>query len=232
MGKSLKNGVSPDEMYQQYGADTLRLYEMASGPLDASRPWRPADIIGVHRFLQRLWRCIIDEQTGRVTVRDEALTPEAGRALHRAIAAVREDFGQLRFNTAVARLMELTSVAARISAADGAVPRALAEPMILMVAPLAPHVAEELWGRLGHQESLAYADFPQADPDLARAQTVTMPVQVNGRTRFRVEVPADSASEAIELAVTAHPDFAHHTKEGSVERLVIVPGRIVNIVLR
>jgi len=232
MGKSLKNGVSPDEMYQQYGADTLRLYEMASGPLDASRPWRPADIIGVHRFLQRLWRCIIDEQTGRVTVRDEALTPEGSRALHRAIAAVREDFGQLRFNTAVARLMELTSVAARISAADGAVPRALAEPMVLMVAPLAPHVAEELWGRLGHQESLAYADFPQADPDLARAQTVTMPVQVNGRTRFRIEVPAESASEAIELAVTTHPDFAHHTKEGSVERLVIVPGRIVNIVLR
>ncbi|HEY2640153.1 MAG TPA: class I tRNA ligase family protein, partial [Streptosporangiaceae bacterium] len=136
MGKSLKNGISPDDMYRQYGADTLRLYEMAMGPLEAEKPWRTDDVIGVHRFLQRLWRCLVNEQTGELTVSDRVLDTETSRALHATIAVVARDFGQLRFNTAIARLTELTTVAARISASDGSIPRALAEPLVLMVAPL------------------------------------------------------------------------------------------------
>ena len=218
-------------MYEQYGADTLRLYEMAMGPLDADKPWRTDDIVGVHRFLQRLWRSIVDEQTGALTVSDESLDDAAMRALHSTIAAVRHDFAGLRFNTAIARLMELTTTAARISAAGGGLPRFLAERLVLMVAPLAPHIAEELWARLGHVSSLAYADFPQADPALAQAGEVTLPVQVNGRTRFRIEVPANASAQDVEQIVTAHPDFQRQIAGASVERLVIVPDRIVNIVL-
>ena len=149
MGKSLKNGVSPDDIYDAYGADTLRLYEMAMGPLDGDRPWRPDDITGMHRFLQRLWRLIIDESTGETRwPLPPARPPETAtaRLLHRTIAAVREDFAALRFHTAIARIIELTAHAARLPR----VPRALAEPLVLMVAPLAPHIAEELWQRLGH----------------------------------------------------------------------------------
>jgi leucyl-tRNA synthetase len=231
MGKSLKNGISPDEMYQRYGADTLRLYEMAMGPIEVDKPWRTDDVIGVHRFLQRLWRAMVDERTGEPTVSNAPLDTATLRALHGTIAAVRRDFALLRFNTAIARLMELTTTAARISAEAGALPRGLAEPLVLMVAPLAPHIAEELWAGLGHSESLAYADFPQADAELAREQSVTMPVQVNGRTRFTITVPPDASTDEIEAVLAGSAAFAEHTARRTVERLVIVPGRIVNVVM-
>jgi leucyl-tRNA synthetase len=232
MGKSLKNSVSPDDIYQRYGADTLRLYEMAMGPLDTDRPWRTNDIVGVHRFLQRLWRSLIDEDTGEIRVGDRQPDDDTLQRLHRTIMIVRKDFEGLRFNTAIARLMELTTHASKVAAKDEAVPRALAEPLVLMVAPLAPHVAEELWARLGHEESLTYAPFPVADEALAAEQTVNLPVQINGRTRFTIDVPADAGKEEIERLLTAHADFAQYTEGVTVQRLVIVPGRIANIVTR
>jgi leucyl-tRNA synthetase len=230
MGKSLKNGVSPDEIYAQYGADTLRLYEMAMGPLGADRPWRTGDIVGAYRFLQRLWRSMTDEETGELRVSDRALDDGTLRTLHRTIVAVRGDFEQLRYNTAIARLMELTALAARTAAADGALPRAVAEPLVLMVAPLAPHIAEELWSRLGHGESVTYAVFPQAQPELAAEPTVDIPVQVNGKTRFTIAVPTGAGTDEIARLVTGHADYARHTAHTTVRRLVIVPQRIVNIV--
>jgi leucyl-tRNA synthetase len=231
MGKSLKNSVSPDEMYARYGADSLRLYEMAMGPLDTGRPWRAGDIAGVYRFLQRLWRSMIDEATGQVRVHDRPLDEQSLRLLHRTITIVRKDFEELRFNTAIARLIELTGHAARLAAGDG-LPRAMAEPLVLMVAPLAPHVAEELWSRLGHRESLTYADFPAADAQLAAEETLTIPVQVNGKTRFTIEVSADAGQQETERQLRAHLAFAQHTGSLSIQRLVIVPGKIVNIVAR
>ncbi len=230
MGKSLKNGISPDELWRQYGADTLRLYEMAMGPLEVDKPWRTDDVIGMHRFLQRLWRSMVDERTGELRVSDQALDADTLRALHATIATVRHDFGALRFNTAIARLIELTTIAARVAGRDDALPRALAEPLVLMIAPLAPHIAEELWARLGHQDSLAYADFPEPDPLLARAQSVTIPVQVNGRIKFTVEAPADAGAEDLERLVAADPRYAAQVGDLTVARLVIVPGKIVNIV--
>ncbi len=229
MGKSLKNGVSPDDIYTSYGADTLRLYEMAMGPLDGDRPWRTDDIVGMHRFLQRLWRLIVDETTGETTgettaAAKEPLDPATTRLLHQTIIAVREDFAALRFNTAIARIIELTAHAARLAR----VPRALAEPLVLMVAPLAPHVAEELWQRLGHSGSLAYEPFPQADPALAAQATVTLPVQVNGKRRFTIEVPAAADEAEITGLLARHPGYP----ADDVARLVIVPGKIVNVVLR
>ncbi len=245
MGKSLKNGVSPDDIYDAYGADTLRLYEMAMGPLDGDRPWHTDDIVGMHRFLQRLWRLIVDESTGETLVAPSpppplppvdppapsppppaagALDPATARLLHQTIATVREDFAALRFNTAIARLIELTGHASRLDE----VPRALAEPLVLMVAPLAPHIAEELWRRLGHPASLAYEPFPQADPALAAQASVTLPVQVDGKVRFTIEVPASAGQQDIADALAGHPGYPHH----DVARLVIVPGKIVNVVLR
>ncbi len=230
MGKSLKNSVSPDSIYTRYGADTLRLYEMATGPLEADRPWRTGDIIGVHRFLQRLWRSVIDETTGAPRVSDDELDDGTLRRLHQTITVVREDLETLHYNTAIARLIELTTHAAQVAAARGALPRALAEPLVLMVAPLAPHIAEELWARLGHSESLAYAPFPAADPALATEPTVELPVQVNGKVRFTIEVPADAGADEIRRVLTGHGDFARHTAGAPIERIVIIPGRIANVV--
>lgn len=228
MGKSLKNAVSPDEMYASYGADTLRLYEMAMGPLDADRPWRMDDIVGVHRFLQRLWRNLVDERTGAARVDEAALREETARRLHQTIAVVRRDLGNLRFNTAVARLIELNNHVSRID--DGRVPRSLAEPLVLLVAPLAPHIAEELWSRLGHNESLTYAAFPQADESLAAAASVVLPVQVDGKTRFRIEVPAGIDADAVTSRLARHEDYLRYTEGRSVERVIVVPNRIVNVV--
>jgi leucyl-tRNA synthetase len=233
MGKSLKNGISPSDLYARYGADTLRLYEMAMGPLDGDRPWRTDDIVGMHRFLQRLWRLIIDETTGETRIppadsgsaaMDPApMDPATARLLHQSIAAVREDIAALRFNTAIAAIITLTAHASRLPR----VPRTLAEPLVLMVAPLAPHVAEELWQRLGHPSSLAYELFPQPDPALAADGTVTLPVQVNGKVRFTIDVPAQAGPDEIRAVAVRHPGYPHE----DVARLVIVPGKIVNVVL-
>jgi leucyl-tRNA synthetase len=250
MGKSLKNGISPDDIYDTYGADTLRLYEMAMGPLDGDRPWHTDDIVGMHRFLQRLWRLIIDETTGEPRLSPpadpagppsaaspsaaspsaaeppvaEPPDPATARLLHRTIATVGEDFAALRFNTAIARLIELTAHASRLDR----FPRALAEPLVLMVAPLAPHIAEELWQRLGHPASLAYEPFPQADAALAAEASVTLPVQVDGKVRFTIEVPASAGQQDIAELLAGHPEYPRH----AVARLVIVPGKIVNVLLR
>jgi leucyl-tRNA synthetase len=229
MGKSLKNSVSPDDIYDTYGADTLRLYEMASGPLDADRPWQTSDIIGVHRFLQRLWRAMIDEASGAVRVSAGPLDTETARRLHRTITVVRADLEALHYNTAIARLMELTSHAARLAGA-GPLPRALAEPLVLMTAPLAPHIAEELWSRLGHPHSLAYAPFPVADPALTAEDTVELPVQVNGRVRFTVAAPAGADQDAVRALVTGSPELHRWVNGQTVRRVVVVPGRIVNVV--
>src|SRR5438552_2172068 len=163
MGKSLRNAVSPDDLYRDYGADTLRLYEMFMGPLDKERPWSTADIVGVHRFLQRLWRNFVDETTGASRLADEPADEETRRLLHRTIDSVRADMAELSFNTAIARLFELNNHLTTLVQSAGSLPREVAVATTLMVAPLAPHVAEELWERLGHADTITYEKFPQAD---------------------------------------------------------------------
>ncbi|HEY2690406.1 MAG TPA: class I tRNA ligase family protein [Streptosporangiaceae bacterium] len=232
MGKSLKNSVNPDDMYAGYGADTLRLYEMATGPLDVDRPWHTDDVVGVYRFLQRLWRNLVDEQTGELAVCDGPLDPDTARRLHQTIAAVGGHYAALRYNIAIARLQELNSHAARVAAASGRLPRALAEPLVLMVAPLAPHIAEELWARLGHTSFIADAGFPEADEALAAEPAVVVPVQINGKTRFRIEVPADAGEAETIQILNANPELGRHLGGAAVGRLVVVPGRIVNVVTR
>ena len=200
MGKSLKNSVSPDEMADAYGADTLRLYEMAMGPLDTSRPWATKDVVGSHRFLQRLWRNVIDEQTGQPRVSDERPDEEMLRALHKTIEGVREDFDALRFNTAVAKLIELNNRVTKEYSGQPSTPREVVEPLVLMVAPLTPHLAEELWSRLGHGTSLAKGPFPVADPQYLVEDTAEYPIQINGKVRSRVVVPAAAGQDEVRAA--------------------------------
>ncbi|MFV0526865.1 MAG: leucine--tRNA ligase [Acidimicrobiales bacterium] len=230
MGKSLKNAVAPDEIYAEYGADTLRLYEMAMGPFDSSRPWSTRDIVGMYRFLQRVWRNLVDEATGELTVTDTE--PDTGtlRLLHQTMDAVGRDYDELRFNTSVAKLIELNNALTKVVAADGGLPRAIAEPFVLMLAPLVPHVAEELWGRLGHDTTLAYTGFPQADPALLVADSVEYPVQVNGKVRSRITVDADADAAAVEAAALADEKVSGHLS-GPPKKVIVVPGKLVNVVV-
>ena len=228
IGKSLKNMVTPDDIFRDYGADTLRLYEMAMGPLDASRPWSTRDIVGVHRFLQRLWRNVIDEDTGRVTVVEAPADDETRRLLHRTIAEVRDDMETLGFNTAIAKLITLNNRLTHV-AQDGGAPREVVEPLVLMLAPLAPHAAEELWSRLGHAETLTYENFPAPDPTWLVVDTVEYPVQVNGKVRGKVVVAADADQADVERAARA--EVAAHLDGVTVRKVVFVPGRLINFVV-
>jgi leucyl-tRNA synthetase len=230
MGKSLKNAVAPDDIYRDYGADTLRLYEMFMGPLDKERPWNTSDIVGVHRFLQRLWRNLIDEETGLARVADAPADDETRRILHRTIAAVRDDMAAMSFNTAIARLFELNNHLTAVTGRDGVTPREVAEPLVLMVGPLAPHIAEELWARLGHPETLTYEPFPVADPSLLLDEHVEIPVQVDGKVRARVRVPVGADAAAHEAAARADERVAALLAGATVAGVKVVPGRIVNFV--
>jgi leucyl-tRNA synthetase len=217
-------------MYDEYGADTLRLYEMYMGPLDASRPWETDAVRGMYRFLQRVWRQIIDENTGAPRVVDTPADDETRRLLHRTIDGVRADMEGLRFNTAIAKLIELTNhLSARASGAAG-LPREVAEPFVLMLAPLAPHIAEELWSRLGHRESLTFEPFPVADASLLVADTVEYPIQVNGKVRSRVVVAADADDATVQAAALDDPRVEELLAGATPKKVIVVRGRMVNIV--
>jgi leucyl-tRNA synthetase len=226
MGKSLKNAVGPDEVWDVYGVDTLRLYLMSMGPLDASRPWESKDVIGVHRFLQRLWRNMVDEDTGALRLLDVAPTTDTMRTLHRAIAGVRDDLDHLRFNTAISKLIELNNHLTKL----GGCPAALASQVVLLVAPMAPHIAEELWAKLGHSVSLVAEPFPVADPGLLVEDSVEYPVQVNGKVRSRVSVAADADQATVHAAAMADDKVIAALAGAIPKKVIVVAGRMVNIV--
>jgi leucyl-tRNA synthetase len=230
IGKSLKNVITPDQFIADYSTDTFRLFEMFGGPLVQSRPWDAKAIVGPYRLLQRVWRAVIDEESGVPHVSDEPLPDELNRLLHKTIHAVRDGYETLRFNTSIARITELNNAIVQAYPAGG-VPRALAEPMVLMLAPLAPHIAEELWSRLGHAESLAWQAFPAADPALLVDETVDVPVQVNGKVRSVVSVSADADAAAMQAAARADAKIVAALDGREVKRVITVPGRLVNFVV-
>ena len=231
MGKSLKNAVSPDEICDDYGADTLRVYEMAMGPLDTSRPWATKDVVGAQRFLQRAWRLAVDENTGKGSVSDDALTDEDLKALHRTIAGVHENYAELRDNTAVAKLIEYVNYLTKTYSA-GAAPRAAVEPLVQMLSPVAPHIAEEMWEILGHSEGITYERFPEWDEKWLVDDTIELPVQVMGKLRGRINVAADASREDIEAAALEEPNVASHIEGKTVAKIIVVPGKMVNIVAK
>lgn len=228
MGKSLKNAVSPDEICDQYGCDTLRLYEMYMGPLEASKPWNTRDIVGVNRFLKRIWRNFVDENTDDLLVSDDTPTEDQLRLLHKTIERVTDDMNRLSFNTAIAALIEMNNKA--LVSLDK-IPRALAEPFLLMLAPLAPHISEELWHRLGYEESLGYEPWPVPDEAYLKEDTIEIAVQVNGKVRASIKVAIDAPEDTVLEMARTQEGVVRYLEGKTMRREIYVPGRIVNLVV-
>ena len=226
MGKSLKNAVTPDEICSDFGADTLRLYEMYMGPLEASKAWNTRDIIGSHRFLQRFWRNLVDEESGELRVSSEPADGELQKKLHKTIAGVRADMDSLGFNTAIAKMIELNNALTGIDS----IPAGTAESLVKMIAPFAPHLAEELWEKLGHSGSLAYEPFPEADASLLVEDQVEVAIQVMGKIRARISVPAGLAAEGLEEFARQDPAVVEALEGLTVRKVIAVPDSLVNFV--
>jgi leucyl-tRNA synthetase len=231
MSKARGNVINPDDVIKEYGADSLRLYEMFMGPLEAVKPWSMRGVEGVYRFLSRVWRLIIDERAEETKLNDtvQAVEPDRDtlRLLHQTIAKVTDDLDGMRFNTAIAAMMEFTNHLTKLPVR----PRSVLEPFVLILSPFAPHAAEELWHTLGHADTLAYEPWPAADPALLKADTIEVPVQVNGKLRARLSVPADIDDKALEAAAFADEKVRGLVAGKVVRKVIVVARKLVNIVV-
>jgi leucyl-tRNA synthetase len=226
MGKSLNNSVDPLDIVAMYGADTLRIYEMFMGPLEQVKPWQTQGCEGVHRFLSRVWRLFVNEETGETRPFGET-TPEVRRALHLAIKEASDGVEALRFNTPVSKMMEV------VNACKGEVPaREDAEAFVKILSAWAPHLGEELWSRFGNAELITFAPWPAWDPAALVADTVNVAVQVQGKLRGQLEVPKDTDGASLVVLARALPNVQKHLEGMEVVKEVVVPGRLVNFVVR
>ncbi|QDS97801.1 leucine--tRNA ligase [Adhaeretor mobilis] len=232
MSKSRGNVVNPDDVVSEYGADSLRLYEMFMGPLTDSKPWNMEGVNGVFNFLGRAWRMIVDERAEELQLSEQLTdaepTEEQLKTLHKTIKAVSEDITKLSFNTAIARMMEFVNFFTK----EKTRPRACIEPFVLLLSPYAPHLCEELWYLLGHKETLAYEPWPQHDESVLVESTVEIPVQIGGKVRAKIKVAADADRETIEAAAMAEPKVQEFIAGKNIVKTVVVPGRMVNIVIK
>jgi len=224
MSKSMYNVVNPDDVCNRYGADTLRLYEMFLGPIEQAKPWSTDGIDGVNRFLKKFWRLFWDRDRWLVT--DEAPTPAELKALHKLIGKEQEDIENFSFNTTVSAFM------IALNDLQGCSKRAVLEPLLILLSPFAPHISEELWHQLGHEDSISYAAFPEYREELTVENSVTYPVSFNGKTRFMLDFPADASREDIEAAVRSNAQTARYVGDQSINKIIVVPGRIVNVVIK
>jgi leucyl-tRNA synthetase len=230
MSKSRGNVVNPDEIVRDYGADTFRLYEMYMGPLEAQKPWNTRDIVGMSRFLASVHRNLLgDEEDAKRVVTIEPLPIEESlqRQMHRTIKKVGEDIQSLRFNTAIAELIKLNNEITGMTS----VPRELAETLVLMLAPFAPHLGEELWERLGHHKSLARRPWPQFDPTKLAESTIELPVQVNGKVRDRIIVDANADDQSVLATAQASEKLAPWIAGKTIHKKLYVPKKLVNFVV-
>ena len=229
MSKSRGNVVNPNSVIEEFGADSMRLYEMFIGPLEKDAPWSTNGIQGVRRFLERVWRTLLVESDGEESLRElepGSGSPEQARLVARTVQGVTDDLEAMRFNTAISKLMVCTRDLANL----GPVGRESAEALVLLLSPMAPHVAEELWHHLGHSESLAYVPWPSADPSLLVEDSQRLAVQVNGKRRDEIEVPADADEDSIRAAALASEKVQKHLEGREPRKVILVPGRLVNIV--
>lgn len=231
MSKARGNVINPDKVVDEYGADSLRLYEMFMGPLEATKPWNMRGVEGVYRFLSRVWRLIIDDRSESMklldSVKDVPADPETLRKLHQTVKKVTEDLDGMRFNTAIAVMMELTNHLTKLEAR----PRSVLETFVLLLAPFAPHIAEELWAALGHKETLAYEDWPKYDEALTKSDEIEVPVQVNGKLRGKITVPAD-ADEATMIMLAQTDEKIRALLEGKkIIKFIARQGKLVNFVV-
>ena len=232
MSKSRGNVINPDEVVKDYGADSLRLYEMFMGPLEQTKPWQMSGVEGVYRFLGRVWRMIVDERAETVkladAVVDAAPSDEQLRVLHKTIKAVTDDIDRLSFNTAISRMMEFSN----FMSSQEARPKLVLSQFVQLLSPFAPHIAEELWNVLGHPNTLAYEPWPTYDPALLVEDSVEVPVQFNGKLRSKIVVPANSDAAALEAAARADEQVQKNLEGKTVVKVVAVPGRMVNFVVK
>ena len=228
MSKSLKNVVNPDGIIAEYGADTFRMYEMYMGPLDAAKPWNTDDVPGLFRLCQRIWRLVVDEKTGDLSpaLTDDPPTEEELRALHKSIKRVTEELEQLKLNTAIAGIFDFVNALTPMEKRS----RAALAPFVLILSPFAPHLAEELWQRLGHAESLAHEPWPTYDPKYAQDQEVEIAVQLKGKLKARITVPADASEADMEAAAMADDRIKSALAGKTIRKVIVVKGRLVNIV--
>jgi len=226
MSKSKWNVVNPDDIVAQYGADTFRMYEMFLGPIDVSKPWDTKGIEGVHRFLKKMWRLYADEQKGWI-VNDDAPTDDELRILHKTIKKAGEDIERFYFNTAVSQFMicvnELTSL--------GCHKRGILEPLAVAICPFAPHMAEELWHRLGHTSTVVAATFPQYEERYTTDNSKKYPVAVNGKTRVEMEFPLDADKDKIQKEVLANETIIKWMEGRPMQKFIYVPGKMINVVI-
>ena len=226
MSKSMYNVVNPDDVCDRYGADTLRLYEMFLGPVEQSKPWDTKGIDGVNRFLRKFWRLFYDWDNWLVT--DEKATPAELKALHKLIGKEQQDIEAFSYNTTISAFMIAVNELSELKCNK----REILEPLTILLSPFAPHIAEELWKRLGHTDTVTYAAFPEFNPALAAEDNVTYPVQFNGKMRFTVEMPKSAAPAEVEAAVRDHELTAKWVGEQNIIKVIVVPGRIINIVVK
>ena len=232
MSKSRGNVINPDKVVEEFGADSLRLYEMFMGPLDQAKPWSMAGVSGVRGFLDRAWRLIVDDKADALalneSVQNVAPSEEQNRVLHKTIKQVTGDIQQLQFNTAIARMMEFTNFFTKQSVR----PREAMEKFVLLLSPFAPHIAEELWQLLGHNQSLAYEPWPAFNDALTRDVEIEIPVQILGKLRGKVTVPAGSDQATLVTAARADPRIAELLTGKEVVKTIVVPGKLVNFVVK
>ena len=226
MSKSMFNVVNPDMICDTYGADTLRLYEMFLGPLEQSKPWDTKGIDGVHRFLRKVWRMFYDRDN--LILNDEKATPEELKALHKLIGKVKADIEAFSFNTAVSAFMIAVNELTDLKCSK----REILEPLVILLSPFAPHIAEELWEILGHTESITYAAFPEYVEAYTVENTCTYAVSFNGKTRFTVDLPLDMSREDVDAHVRGLEQTEKYVGEGNIVKVIVVPGKIVNIVVK
>ena len=227
MGKSLKNAIGPDAICEQYGCDTLRLYEMYMGPLDQSKVWNTADIVGVHRFLNRLWRTTVNEETGELQITDDAPAEDIDRKVHATIKRVTESMEAMAFNVAIAAMIELNNELVKLKNP----PRFAVETLLRLLAPIAPHVAEELWHKLGHETYLADTQWPTWDEAKLVVDSIEMPVQVNGKLRAKIKVPADADQQTIESIAKDDENVTVHIDGKTIRKIIVVPKKLINLVV-
>ncbi|MDE6046137.1 MAG: class I tRNA ligase family protein, partial [Alistipes sp.] len=224
MSKSMYNVVNPDHIVEHYGADTLRMYEMFLGPLEQSKPGATNGIDGVHKFLRRFWRLFFDRD-GRLVLTDEAPTEQELRTLHKTIKKVSEDIENFSFNTSVAAFMICLNELGECSK------RAVLEPLVVLLAPFAPHIAEELWEVLGHEDSVCDAAYPAFDEKYLTLSAFEYPVSINGKLRFKKEYPLTATPAEIQADVAALPEAQKWLDGQPPKKVIVVPGKIINIVI-